>query len=115
MPRPVAELDGEVGGGELRGGADVLQGGCRAGVLRSAEQILADLTPMRDARRARNVVEALIERPHDALDAQAVNPGQPMGHRQAPLIGSLGVGWDSCALTISVRVLQDAVPAASAA
>jgi hypothetical protein len=115
VPRPVAELRGEIGGGELRGGTDVAQGGRRADVLRGAEQVLANLAAVRDARVARDVVQALVKRPHHSLDTDAVTPGQPMGHLQGPLIGSLGVGLDSWALTISASVVHDAVPAASAA
>jgi len=51
----------------------------------------------------------------DALDAQAIAPGQFVGHRQAPWIGSVGMGCESCAVTISASVIQDAVPSANAA
>ena len=44
------------------------------------EQVLSDLSAFGDAGPARQIVEALIERPHGALDAQPVYPGDGLGH-----------------------------------
>ena len=80
VPWPLAEFGGQVLIRQLAAVAEVAECGRGSDVLRRCEQVLSYLASFGDAGLAGQVVEALIEGPHDALDAQSINPGQSVGH-----------------------------------